>query len=113
MKRLLIKLDRVAAWILLVGFFLYFLTGYGMTKGIMAFELARLLHNEVLPLPILLAFLIHGSYGVHISLKRWRVWNRRSLLILLSLVTLVGIFLILVELELLWFKPEIVEIPID
>ena len=35
-----IKIDRFAAWVLLVGMTLYFISGYGMAKGIFDASLA-------------------------------------------------------------------------
>ena len=74
-KQTLVKIDRVCAWSL-VGFLLvYFITGYGMTKGLISPELSKLFHNTLLPVPAAAAFAIHSAYGAHVALKRWKVWS--------------------------------------
>ncbi|MCX6808195.1 MAG: hypothetical protein NTW50_00820 [Candidatus Berkelbacteria bacterium] len=73
-----IKLDRLSAWVLAVGMALYFISGYGMTKGIISQNLALKLHLDYLALITLTAFTIHTSYAIHLALKRWRIWNSFS-----------------------------------
>jgi predicted heme/steroid binding protein len=71
----LIKIDRLAAWALLGSILTYFISGYGMTKGIIDPVLALNLHTKYLPTVIILSFAIHTSYAIHLALKRWRIWN--------------------------------------
>lgn len=80
----LLKLDRLAAWTLLGSMFVYFVSGYGMTKGLIDANLATNLHTKYLPIVIILSFAFHTLYAVHLSFKRWRIWNgaTRALLIL-------------------------------
>jgi predicted heme/steroid binding protein len=68
-------LDRIAAWVLLAGMTLYFLSGYGMSKGIIDPAFATRLHTDILPLPIALAFLIHVGYATRLALIRWKAWR--------------------------------------
>lgn len=68
-------LDRLAAWVLLAGMALYFLSGYGMSKGIIDANFATRLHTDILPLPIVLAFLIHVGYATRLALMRWKAWR--------------------------------------
>jgi len=68
-------LDRIAAWVLLAGMTLYFLSGYGMSKGIIDPAFATRLHTDILPLPIALAFLIHVGYATRLALMRWKAWR--------------------------------------
>lgn len=75
MHEILIKIDRFAAWTLFIGVILYFITGYGMTKGIIDPQLSQTLHSTVLTYIILIAFLIHAPWAIHLALKRWQVWN--------------------------------------
>ncbi len=67
--------DRLAAWVLLAGIIIYFLSGYGMSKGIIDARFATRLHTDILPLPIALAFLIHVGYATRLSLIRWKAWR--------------------------------------
>ncbi|MFZ2782217.1 MAG: hypothetical protein WAZ31_09275 [Rectinemataceae bacterium] len=76
MKKLLMKIDRVAAWTLVAVVATYFITGYGMTKAIIPAELSKFIHDSLLPLPSAAAFGLHSAYGIHIALKRWKVWGK-------------------------------------
>ncbi len=82
MKKYLPKIDRIAAWVLMVVTILYAITGFGMTKGIIDYQLAQSFHLYSLGLIGLIAFLIHTSYAVSMALRRWRIWNIYSKIIL-------------------------------
>ena len=79
------KIDRIAAWTLLVGILLYFISGYGMTKGIIDPSLATKLHLSYLTYLVLTAFILHTSYAIHLAMKRWRIWTPAGKTILASL----------------------------
>ena len=81
--KMLIKVYRLAAWVLYVGMFVYFVTGFGMTKGIIDRELATKIHLGVLNQIMIGAFLVHSSYAIHLALKRWKMWNIFSQLLLI------------------------------
>jgi predicted heme/steroid binding protein len=78
----LTKINRFFAWILLLCIFLYFLSGYGMTKGIISPSFSTKLHLHILPLITLIAFTLHSSLSIRLALMRWRIWNKFSLAIL-------------------------------
>lgn len=71
----LIKFDRFFAWILFIGIFLYFVTGYGMTKGIISSKLAADLHLNILTYIVLVSFVAHTGFATHLAFKRWQYWN--------------------------------------
>jgi predicted heme/steroid binding protein len=71
----LIKINRAAAWILLVTIFLFFISGYGMTKGIIDRQLSIKLHQDILPLLVITAFIVHASISIKFAFMRWRIWN--------------------------------------
>lgn len=71
----LIKFDRLFAWILFASMFLFFISGYGMTKGIITNSLAIQIHNKILPPIAIAAFTIHAWYAIHLAFKRWQIWN--------------------------------------
>lgn len=89
----LIKLDRISAWILFVSLLLYFVTGYGMTKGIIDTNIATSLHNNYLNYIILFSFIFHTGFAIRLTLLRWKIWNRGGM------VAWLGFFVIF----LLWF----------
>lgn len=69
------KLDRVAAWVLLFVMLAYAVTGFGMTKGIIDQQLAQTLHFSWLAAIGLVAFIIHTYHAIDLAFKRWRIWN--------------------------------------
>lgn len=74
MKKI-IKLDRFSAWVLFATMLAYFVSGYGMTKGIISQDLASKLHLSVLTYIILAAFVVHTAYAIRLAFIRWRFWN--------------------------------------
>jgi predicted heme/steroid binding protein len=95
--RLMIKLDRLAAWTLLVVMLLFAVSGYGMTKGIMDPGLARKLHFAWLGGIGLAAFVVHTSWGIHMALKRWGWWNRFTKILLMVIYIALASFFIYVD----------------
>jgi predicted heme/steroid binding protein len=79
---IMIKLDRLAAWLMFVIMIIYAVSGYGMTKGIFDPALARNLHLNWLAPLALLGFVIHTSWAIHLSFRRWKFWNLFSKVIL-------------------------------
>jgi predicted heme/steroid binding protein len=92
----MVKIDRAAAWALLATIIAFFISGYGMTKGIIDRTLANNLHSNILPLIGLVAFTVHTGLAVRMSLMRGRLWNGVSkiLLILIYAVFLIGLIYI-------------------
>lgn len=82
--KILIKLDRFFAWILFGSMLLYFISGYGMVKGIIDSSLATKLHMSILTYLILTAFTFHTCYAIHLALRRWQIWNLASKIVLFS-----------------------------
>ena len=88
----LIKINRFAAWVLFITILLYFISGYGMTKGIIDRNFSLFLHESVLPFFTITAFLIHASISIRSAFMRWRIWNRLTLFILI--IIFIGAFLL-------------------
>jgi predicted heme/steroid binding protein len=88
----LIKLDRLAAWVLLIVIITYGITGYGMTKGLINDDLARSLHLGWLGAIGIIAFTIHTSWGIHFALIRKNIWNRYTKVGLVAFYTLLVLF---------------------
>jgi predicted heme/steroid binding protein len=90
------KLDRLAAWTLLLVILSYAITGYGMTKGLINQQLARSLHLGWLGAVGLIAFVIHTHHAISLAFKRWRIWNKFShFCLFLFYLLLVSFFLYL------------------
>lgn len=79
----LIKLDRIFAWILFVSIILFVLSGYGVTEGIINIQLASTLHSDILPYTMLIAFIIHTSFAIHLAFKRWGFWDKGGKIVLI------------------------------
>ena len=88
-----VKIDRFSAWVLLICMFAYFISGYGMTKDIIDSAKAAKLHNDVLPLIIIISFVIHASYATRLAFMRWRWWNIivKTIWAIIFLTTLFGL----------------------
>jgi len=92
--KILIKLDRFFAWVLFAGMLLYFISGYGMEKGIIDSSFAVKLHMDILTYIVLVAFTFHASYAIHLALKRWRIWNTGTKFLLVAFfVVFFGLFI--------------------
>ncbi len=88
----LIKVDRFFAWVLLISFFLYMFSGYGMTKGISTWKISRIFHRNILPVIATLSFIGHTSFAIRLTLMRNKIWNKftKFLLITLYSITFIG-----------------------
>jgi len=92
-----IKLDRIAAWILLAVILAYAVTGYGLTKGLINRETARSLHLAWLAGIGLAAFIIHTAHAVSLAFRRWHIWNRYSRFCLIVFYILLAAFFIYIH----------------
>ena len=90
------KIDKFGVWILMALVLAFVLTGYGMTKHIMDPVLAKYIHTQLLPLPLLIFFCIHIIKAVRNQFKKWNVFSNEWVLDLYAygLVLVVTILLI-------------------
>lgn len=108
-KMLLVKIDRFCAWLLVAVMIVFFVSGYGMTHGFISKDFAKLLHDDILPIPGAIAFAFHSAWGMHIGLKRWKVWGPlpRSILIIYGLAFMIGVIVF----TSIRVSPENIELP--
>lgn len=92
-----IKLDRLAAWILLFVIIAYAVTGFGMTKGIIDQQLAQSLHLSWLGAIGLIVFIIHTYHAIGLAFKRWRIWNGISRYCLFFFYVLMIVFFLYLQ----------------
>jgi len=93
MNKWLIKIDRIAAWVLFVSMLLYFITGYGMTKGIINAHFATKFHLGVTPV-IIIAFTLHTALAIRLAFIRWHIWGKGTLALLIAFyISFVGAFI--------------------
>lgn len=70
-----IKIDRFMAWILFVGIVFYFISGYGMTKGVIDSNFASKIHLDYLTYVIFIAFIFHSAFAIRLAFIRWSIWQ--------------------------------------
>ncbi|MCX6781840.1 MAG: hypothetical protein NTW66_01870 [Candidatus Magasanikbacteria bacterium] len=95
--KFLIKIDRIAAWILFIGLILYFISGYGMAKGIIDPVMAAKIHMQYLTYIILVAFALHTGFAIHLAFRRWQIWNAGTKIVLILFYLFFLIFFIWVD----------------
>lgn len=92
-EKFLTKVDRISAWILLVAFVLYMVSGYGLTRGLIDQSFSRALHVQYLPLIIIITFTLHVGLSLRLAFIRWQSWNKLSKTVLiLTCVAFLGFF---------------------
>jgi len=91
-----VRIDRLAAWILLAVIIAYAVTGFGLTKGIIDRDVASSLHLGWLGAVGLVVFVIHTFWAIHLAFRRHNLWNRwaQSGLVLLYII-LISFFIYL------------------
>ena len=94
--KFLTKIDKFGVWVLMVLVLAFVLTGFGMTKHIMDPVLAKYIHTQLLPLPLLIFFCIHVIKAVRNQFKKWNIFNEERVLDVYTyaLVLIVTILLI-------------------
>jgi predicted heme/steroid binding protein len=97
-----IKISRFSAWVLFAVMIIYFVSGYGMTKGIIERQIATSLHKDVLPFIAMLAFIAHVSVQTKFALMRYRIWNKTTRFILIAFY--VVIFILFLHFD-IFYKP--------
>jgi len=92
-NKFLIKLNRFSAWVLLVLIILFIISGYGMTKQIIDPVFATYLHDNILPIPLFIFFLLHVGISIRYALQRWKLFKEKKTtdvyILIISLILLV------------------------
>jgi len=92
-NRPLVTISRWCGYSLFFFLLLYFLSGFGMGKHIIPRRLAKFLHEDILPVPTFVAFLLHGLFNIKVAIIRkgikdqawWNVYLGAIGLLLLGL----------------------------
>ena len=79
-EKFLNKADKCGVWVLLALILAFFFTGFGMTKHIMDPVLAKYIHSQLLPLPLLIFLCIHVIKPVRNQFKKWNIFNDERIL---------------------------------
>lgn len=93
--RILVKINRISAWVLLIFMVIFLVSGYAWTnRMILPLQTARYLHTE-LDLYLLLFFLVHVLISTRFALARWRVGHGMLVNGLLILIGAASFWLVL------------------
>ena len=91
--RLLVKINRICAWLLLVIMIIFLISGYAWSNRIiLTLQQAKFMHTE-LDLLLVFFFLVHVLISAKFTLARWRVGHGR----------LVSGMLIIIGMAFFWF----------
>ncbi len=93
--RILVKINRISAWMLLIFMVIFLVSGYAWTnRTIMPLQTARYLHTE-LDLYLVFFFLVHVLISTRFTLARWRMGHARTVSGLLILIGVVSFWLVM------------------
>ena len=90
------QIDKFGMWILMVLILSFVLTGYGMTKHIMDPVLAKYIHTQLLPLPLLIFFCIHVVKAVRNQFKKWKLFADERILDIYAYALVLVVTIILI-----------------
>jgi predicted heme/steroid binding protein len=86
------------------------ISGYGLTKGLIAQSLSQTLHVQLLPLIIIITFVLHIGLSLRMAFIRWQIWNQISkLFLILGCLLFLGFF---VYVELFYERAPKIEEPV-
>lgn len=71
--RILVRINRISAWMLLIFMIIFLISGYAWWNRILLpLQMAKNMHTE-LDLPLVFFFLVHVLISIRFTLARWRV----------------------------------------
>jgi len=92
---MLVKINRVSAWVLLVLMVIFIISGYAwLNRSLMPLPLARYLHTE-LDLLLMIFFLAHVLTSIRFALVRWKVGPSKALDAMLILIGAIAFWMVL------------------
>lgn len=92
-NKILFQIRNWAGYLLVFLMALFFISGYGMTKGIIDPILAKYLHENLLPIPTSFFLIVHVLINFKFILKRWGIKDEFWTNVYLTLLGLI-IFII-------------------
>jgi len=96
--QLLVKINRICAWLLLIFMIVFIVSGYAWwNRIIIPLQLARYMHTQ-LDTYLVFFFLMHTLISTKFTLARWRVgsdWVVNGLLIIIGVAS----FLVILEIR--------------
>jgi hypothetical protein len=93
--RLLVKINRICAWILLIFMIIFIISGYAWwNRIIMPLQNAVYMHTQ-LDTYLVFFFLMHVLISTKFTLARWRVGHDRLVGVLLACIGVISFWLVL------------------
>jgi len=93
--RLLVKINRFSAWMLLIFMIIFLISGYAWyNRTLLPLRMAQNMHTD-LDLFLVVFFLVHSLIGIRFSLARWRVGHGRLVSGLLIAIGVLSFWFIL------------------
>ena len=93
--QILVKINRICAWILLIFVIIFLVSGYAQIhRIIMPMQQARYLHGN-LDIYLVFFFLMHVLLSTKFTLARWRVGHGWTVGVLLAVIGLLAFWLVL------------------
>ncbi len=93
--QILVKINRICAWILLIFMIIFLVSGYAQIhRIIMPMQQARYLHGN-LDTYLVFFFLMHVLLSTKFTLARWRVGHGWTVGVLLAVIGLLAFWLVL------------------
>ncbi|MDD1749594.1 MAG: hypothetical protein LUO89_06930 [Methanothrix sp.] len=93
--RILIKISRISAWLLLSFMVIFLVSGYAwVNRIIMPIQLARWMHTE-LDLFLVVFLLIHVLISTKFTLARWRIGHGKVVSVVLVIIGLAAFWMVL------------------
>ena len=93
--RLLVKINRFCAWMLLIFMTIFLISGYAWYNRILLpLQQAKYLHTD-LDLFLVVFFLVHVLISIRFALARWRVGHSRLVSVLLIAIGILSFWFIL------------------
>jgi cytochrome b subunit of formate dehydrogenase len=84
--RLLVKINRISAWVLLVFMILFLISGYAWWNRILlSLNSAKYIHTN-LDVFLVFFFLVHVLISIRFALARWRVGHGQVISLLLIII---------------------------
>jgi hypothetical protein len=92
---MLVKINRISAWVLLIFMIIFLISGYAWNNGILLpLYQAKRMHTN-LDLFLVFFFLVHVLISAKFTLARWRVGHERLVNLLLIAIGVLSFWFIL------------------
>jgi len=93
--RILVKTNRICAWLLLAFMVIFLVSGYAwVNRIIMPLQLARWMHTE-LDLYLVVLLLVHVLISAKFTLARWRIGHGRIVNAVLIIIGIAAFWMVL------------------